>query len=361
MNINFWKNKTVFITGHTGFKGAWISLWLQQLGAKVVGYSLAPPSVPSLFELAHVAQDMTSIEGDIRNLNQLCTTLKDYQPEIVIHMAAQSLVRQSYYDPVETYETNVMGSIYLLEAIRRTKGVKATVNITTDKCYENKEKVWEYSEIDALGGYDDPYSSSKACSELVNFAFRNSFFSSSPSSQQIVGLASARSGNAIGGGDWGKDRLLPDCMRAWLDGKAVQIRYPEYIRPWQHVLEPLSGYLLLAEKLYENDIEYSGAWNFGPEEENVQPVKRILEQLSSYWEGQVSWKIEDHDHPSEPYCVKLDCSKAKKKLGWSPRWNLPTTLKKLVEWYQTYQTNSHQLREKTLEQIHEYMTPSKEL
>ena len=269
MNPAFWKGKRILLTGHTGFKGSWLSLWLQSMGAPVVGYALAPPTNPSLFEVAEVGRGMTSVIGDIRDLEHLCAVFAEHKPEIVIHMAAQPLVRYSYIEPVETYSTNVMGTVNLLEAVRGTDSVKAVVNVTSDKCYENREWVWNYRENEAMGGYD-PYSNSKGCAELVTAAYRNSYFHSEKYKEHGVALASGRAGNVIGGGDWAGDRLIPDIMRAITQNLAVNIRNPHAIRPWQHVLEPLSGYLMLAQKLYEEGAAYAEGWNFGPSDEDAQ-------------------------------------------------------------------------------------------
>ena len=354
MNPKFWKNKRVLITGHTGFKGSWLSLWLQELQANLIGYALPPPTKPSLFVLAQVKKGMSSLEKDIRDFNAVLATLKEYQPEIVIHMAAQPIVRQSYEQPVETYETNVMGTVHLLEAIRRTKGVRVVINVTTDKCYENRDWVWGYRECESLGG-NDPYSNSKACSEMATSAFRNSFFLPSRYSQHDVAIASARAGNVIGGGDWAKDRLVPDCVRAWLKGEKVSIRCPQAVRPWQHVLEPLAGYILLAEKLYEEGALYSEAWNFGPDAENAKSVRDVVEQFALFWNGEFHWEAKPSEDFREANCLRLDSSKAKAKLGWTPKWDLTTTLRKVAEWYQVYQEERRRVRQKTLEQIQEYM------
>ena len=271
MNPSFWRSKKVFFSGHTGFKGSWLCLWLQQLGAEVTGYALAPPTSPSLFEVAHVAQGMKSLCGDIRDGAALAKAMREAVPDIVIHMAAQPLVRRSYLDPVETYSANVMGTVHLLEAVRQTQSVRAVVNVTSDKCYENKEWVWGYRESDPMGGFD-PYSNSKGCAELVTAAYRNSFFNPAKYSEHHVALASVRAGNVIGGGDWAEDRLIPDILAAFEKSQPVVIRNPHAIRPWQHVLEPLAGYLQLAQKLYEDGATYAEGWNFGPNDEDAQPV-----------------------------------------------------------------------------------------
>lgn len=354
MNLDFWKNKTVLITGHTGFKGSWLSLWLQELGANVFGYALSPPTNPSLFELAQIEKGMVSLQKDIRDFDALLAAVEKYQPEIVFHMAAQSLVRESYKKPMETYQVNVMGTVHLLEAIRQRKETKVVVNVTSDKCYKNHGWIWGYRESESLEGHD-PYSSSKACSELVTSAFRNSFFSSDKDSQQHLSLASVRAGNVIGGGDWATGRLIPDCIKAWLKSETVSIRYPESVRPWQFVLEPLAGYMLLAEKLYEQGKAFAGAWNFGPDEEGAKSVQYVISKLASLWGEKARWEINSDGHPHEAHYLKLDCSKAKTKLHWNPCWNLTTALQKTVEWYQVYQKQPDRLRKKTLEQIREYM------
>ena len=353
MNPLFWRGKRVFLTGHTGFKGSWMSLWLQSLGAELTGFALQPPTQPSLFEEARVADNMRSIIGDIRDLPTLQLALQQAQPEIVIHMAAQPLVRYSYQNPVETYATNVMGTVHLLEAVRNTPGVKAVVNITTDKCYENREWVWGYRENEPMGGYD-PYSNSKGCAELVTAAYRNSFFHPEKYKQHGVALASVRAGNVIGGGDWADDRLIPDIMRAITQGKPVNIRNPHAIRPWQHVLEPLFGYMLLAQKLFEEGTSYAEGWNFGPNDEDAKPVQWIVEKLTQSWGEGATWLLDNGDHPHEAHYLKLDCSKAKARLDWHPRWNLDETLCKIVDWQKSYQ-QSADMKAVTLEQIDIYL------
>lgn len=284
MLANFWEGKRVLLTGHTGFKGGWLSLWLQSLGANVTGYALLPPTQPSLYEVARVGDGMYSHIADIRDLDRLVAVMRETRPEIVIHMAAQPLVRYSYVNPVETYATNVMGTVNLLEAVRQVGGVRVVVNVTSDKCYENREWIWGYREHDPMGGYD-PYSSSKGCAELVAAAYRNSFFNPEAFGTHGVALASVRAGNVIGGGDWAEDRLIPDFMRAIMAGRAVVIRSPHAIRPWQHVLEPLSGYLLLAQHLWTDGPAFAEGWNFGPVDEDAKPVEWIVEQLTGLWGG----------------------------------------------------------------------------
>lgn len=346
----------MLITGHTGFKGSWLSLWLQSMGAQVVGYALAPPTNPSLFEVADVASGMTSIIGDIRDLEHLRKVFAEHQPEIVIHMAAQPLVRYSYIEPVETYSTNVMGTVNLLEAVRATPSVKAVVNVTTDKCYENREWAWGYRENEAMGGFD-PYSSSKGCAELVTAAYRNSYFNQSTfNDKHSTAIASARAGNVIGGGDWAEYRLIPDIMRAIAQGKSVNIRNPHATRPWQHVLEPLSGYLLLAEKLYTEGAAYAEGWNFGPNDEDAKPVQWIVEKLTQSWGEGASWVLDGGEHPHEAHYLKLDCSKAKARLNWHPRWHLDDALEKIVEWQRAH-LNGEDMKVLTLMQITKYQSP----
>jgi CDP-glucose 4,6-dehydratase len=331
----FWRKKRVFITGHTGFKGSWLCLWLQALGAEVTGYALAPPTDPSLFELCKIDRIIQFIPGDVRDLGLLTDALQKTDPEIVIHLAAQSLVRESYKNPVETYSTNVMGTVNLFEAVKHSKKVRVVLNVTTDKCYDNREWCWGYRENDPLGGYD-PYSNSKACSELVTSSFRSSFYSPKDHETHRVALATARAGNVIGGGDWASDRLIPDCVRALLKGERILIRNPRAIRPWQHVLDPLSGYLLLAQRLYEKGSEYAEPWNFGPNDENARTVEWVVKRLCDQWGKNGTYEIDNGAHLHESYSLKLDCSKARERLGWQPRWNIEQALDKVVEWVQAY-------------------------
>lgn len=353
MNPAFWCGKRVFLTGHTGFKGSWLSLYLQSMGAEVTGYALNPPTNPSLFEDAKVGAGMRSVIGDVRDLQHLQTTIQVADPEIVIHMAAQPLVRYSYSNPVETYATNVMGSVHLLEAVRHTKSVKAVVNVTSDKCYENREWVWGYREDEAMGGYD-PYSSSKGCAELVTAAYRSSFFNPVDNEQHGVAIASARAGNVIGGGDWACDRLIPDFIRAIVKGETVVIRSPNAIRPWQHVLEPLSGYLILAEKLYEQGYQFAGAWNFGPSEGDAKPVEWIINQLVTNWGDKASFKLDTNaDKMHEAHLLKLDCSKARMILDWKPQWDASETIKRVCSWYKAH-LSGRDIRSFTLDEIKQY-------
>ena len=352
VNSEFWQGKKVLLTGHTGFKGSWLSLWLQSMGSKVVGYALNPPTNPSLFDAAEVAEGMTSIIGDIRDLEKLQAMFAEHQPEIVIHMAAQPLVRYSYVNPVETYSTNVMGTVNVLEAVRHCSSVKAVVNVTTDKCYENREWAWGYRENEPMGGFD-PYSNSKGCAELVSAAYRSSFFNPDAYAQHGVAIATARAGNVIGGGDWAEDRLIPDIMRAISECESVNIRNPCAIRPWQHVLEPLSGYLVLAQKLFTEGAIYAEAWNFGPNDEDAKPVQWIVENLTKAWGEGASWSLDKGDHPHEAYYLKLDCSKAKAQLDWHPRWSLDKALIKIVEWQKQYHKGIN-VKALTLTQIEQY-------
>ena len=335
MDPIFWKGKKVLITGHTGFKGSWLSLWLQNKGANTIGYSLPPPTKPSLFEIANVSDGMISITGDIRDLDHLKSIIAKHKPEIVIHMAAQSLVRHSYDNPIETYSTNVMGTVNVLEAVRCSDVVRVVVNITSDKCYENREWLWGYRENEAMGGHD-PYSSSKGCAELVTSAYRRSYFSDDNLPGHGHAVATARAGNVVGGGDWAPDRLIPDIMNAIMENRSVMIRYPNAIRPWQHVLEPLRGYLYLAEKLWHYGSKFAGAWNFGPSDEDARPVSWVADRLTNSWGDGASWESDSIQHPHEATYLKLDCSKAKSLLGWSPKLDLTTNLQWIIEWYRAY-------------------------
>jgi CDP-glucose 4,6-dehydratase len=358
MNPSFWRGKRVFLTGHTGFKGSWLSLWLQRLDVELTGFSLQPPTQPSLFEEAYIACGMRSVIGDIRDLSALQGAIQAAKPEVVIHMAAQPLVRYSYQNPVETYATNVMGTVYFLEVLRSTSGVKAAVNITTDKCYENREWVWGYRENEPMGGYD-PYSNSKGCAELVSSAYRSSYFNASSHAKHGVALATARAGNVIGGGDWAQDRLIPDIIAAFEQSKCVNIRNPYAIRPWQHVLEPLRGYLTLAERLFEQGPNFAEGWNFGPIEEDAKPVGWIVEHMAALWGEDAQWQIDAREHPHEANYLKLDISKARSRLNWHPVLRLDEALKLVIDWSQQRQAGAD-IRKLTLAQIDAYQTLTKE-
>jgi CDP-glucose 4,6-dehydratase len=329
INQAFWQGKRVFLTGHTGFKGSWLSLWLASLGAEVKGYALNPPTSPSLFNEAEVGKVIDSQIGDIRDQDVLHESMVKFDPVILIHMAAQPLVKYSYDAPIETYEVNVIGTAKVLEVARSCPNLKAIVNITTDKCYENDERQHGYKESDSMGGYD-PYSSSKGCAELVTSSYRSSFLQ-----DQGVGLASVRAGNVIGGGDWADDRLIPDILRSFEKSEPVVIRNPKATRPWQHVLEPLSGYLILAEKLYKNQKEYAEGWNFGPNEQDAKPVDWILNKMTLKWPNS-SWKLDSNYNPHEADFLKLDILKSKSRLGWQPVWGLNYTLEKVVNWHRAW-------------------------
>lgn len=348
----FWKDKKVLLTGHTGFKGSWLSLWLHELGAEVFGYALEAPTSPSLFEEAKISELINSKIADIRDFDQLKKYVEETQPEIVIHMAAQPLVRYSYSHPVETYMTNVMGTVHLLESLKKVSTVRAVVNVTTDKCYENKEWSWGYRESEPLGGYD-PYSNSKGCSELVTSSYRNSFFGKR--NKSLVSLASARAGNVIGGGDWALDRLIPDMVRAISKGEPALIRNPQAIRPWQHVLEPLRGYLILAQALHEKGDQFAQAFNFGPEDSDAKPVDWIAQNITKQWGNTASFKLaKDINALHEANFLKLDCSKAKALLNWYPKMNLDKAIEMIVEWNKDYLQNPSSAREITLKQIRDF-------
>jgi CDP-glucose 4,6-dehydratase len=349
---DFYRGRRVLITGHTGFKGSWLSILLNWLGTEVYGYALKPNTVPSLYELANVDQLLSSTIGDIRDYELLLKTITRVQPEVIIHMAAQPLVRESYKNPRETYEVNVMGTVNLLDAVRQVDSVRAVLNVTTDKCYENREWHWGYRENEPMGGYD-PYSNSKGCSELVTSSFRSSFFNAKEYNNHGVALASARAGNVIGGGDWAEDRLIPDFIRAIMKGEELKIRSPYSIRPWQHVLEPLSGYLALCQKLYTEGPAFAEGWNFGPDDNDVQNVEWITKSICNFWGEGVSYKIDTNPQPHEANYLKLDCSKAKAELGWVPKWDIETTLKSIVDWNKAFHKKSD-MRNVTTGQIEKY-------
>ncbi len=351
---DFYSGKKILVTGHTGFKGGWLSLWLLKLGADVAGYALEPATDPNLYEIFGLRNRMASVIGDVRNRETVRALFRNFQPEIVIHMAAQSLVRHSYQDPVTTFETNVMGTVNILEVCREWSFVRSVVNVTSDKCYENHGENRPYREIDPVGGHD-PYSSSKGCAELVTRAYLRSFFAPEKyGKDHKIALASVRAGNVIGGGDWSKDRIIPDCVNAILGHKNLMIRYPEAIRPWQHVLEPLYGYLLLAKKLYEDGPVFSGPWNFGPGQKNEKPVKWVVEKVNELWGGELSWEIESQRQPHESVSLRLDSSKAESLLGWHPQMELTSALSETVDWYKAWQTKQN-MREYSLNQIENYM------
>jgi CDP-glucose 4,6-dehydratase len=352
MEASFWRGRRVFLTGHTGFKGSWLSLWLQHLGAELTGFALEPPTTPSLFEVARVAQGMISIIGDIRDAESLSRAMRQARPEVVIHMAAQPLVRYSYAHPVETYATNVMGTVHLLEAVRAADTARAVVIVTSDKCYENREWVWGYRENESMGGFD-PYSNSKGCAELVTSAYRSSYFNPDTYGEHGVAVASARAGNVIGGGDWALDRLIPDIMRAVQIGQPVRIRNPNAIRPWQHVLEPLGGYLLLAERLCVDGIDYAEGWNFGPADVDAKPVQWIVEQLTGAWGNGATWELDSALQLHEANYLRLDCAKATSRLGWRPKWSIELALQRIVAWHKDWLAGEN-MHEITVSQILDY-------
>jgi CDP-glucose 4,6-dehydratase len=335
LNRSFWQYRRVFITGHTGFKGSWLSLWLDAMGAHVTGYALAPPTEPSLFERARIGECIHSIHGDVRDFAGLKSAIAECDPEVIIHMAAQSVVRAGYEEPVGTYATNVMGTVHLLEAVRQLKRPCVVLNVTSDKCYANQEWVWGYRESDPMGGHD-PYSNSKGCAELVTSAYRDSYFSANAMSLSGVALASARAGNAIGGGDWTANQLIPDLIRAFMDRRPCRIRNPAAIRPWQFLLEPLHGYLLLCEKLAEEGSRFASGWNFGPAQSDARPVSWIADRLTASWGEGASWMPDGGKHPAEAQLLRLDTSKSMAGLEWQPVLPLAQGLEWIVEWYQAF-------------------------
>lgn len=350
VNPSFWKGKKVYLTGHTGFKGSWLSLWLQMMGVNLKGYSLAPNTTPNLFMKAGVSKNMESEIGDIRDLSRISKSIQDFNPDILIHMAAQPLVRLSYKEPVETFSTNVMGTVNVLEAARKCPNLKSIVSVTTDKCYENKEWDWAYRESEPMGG-QDPYSSSKGCAELVTYAYKQSFFNTIESAS----LASARAGNVIGGGDWADDRLIPDILKAFERSEPVIIRNPLSTRPWQHVLEPLSAYLVLAEHLYIYGDQFAEGWNFGPKDDDCKPVSWILDKMVNKWGNGASWNLDNNNNPHEAKFLKLDCSKAANRLKWQPKWNLEYSLGLIMNWHQNYLSNGD-IKEECLKEINNYLS-----
>jgi CDP-glucose 4,6-dehydratase len=352
LNRSFWKNRKVFVTGHTGFKGSWLSLWLDSLGCDVTGYALEPPTQPNLFEQVRLGGTVRTIHADIRDFERLKSAIADSRPEVVLHMAAQSVVRRGYEDPIETYSSNVMGTVNLLEAIRQLKQPCVVVNVTSDKCYANREWVWGYREDEPMGGRD-PYSNSKGCAELVTTAYRESFFPPESFSQHGIALASARAGNAIGGGDWTSDQLIPDLMRAFLAERPCLIRNPAAYRPWQFVLEPLRGYLMLAERLTEDGKRFASGWNFGPVDVDAKPVSWIADHLVAAWGKPVSWRQDSAAHPREARALKLDASKAGAYLDWRPALPLHRALEWIVEWYRGFQAGAD-LNRLTRAQIERY-------
>ena len=352
LNRAFWKGRNVLVTGHTGFKGSWLCLWLDALGSKVTGLALDPPTQPNLFQQAAVASSIRSVLVDIRDFPRLKAVVAECRPEVIIHMAAQSVVRRGYEDPIETYSSNVMGTVHLFEALRQLKHPCTVVNVTSDKCYENREFLWGYRENEPMGGHD-PYSNSKGCAELVTSAFRDSYFPPESLGQHGVALASARAGNAVGGGDWTSDQLIPDLMRAFLAGSPCEIRNPCATRPWQFVLEPLRGYLMLAERLYEDATKFASGWNFGPADSDARPVSWIAEKLARSWGNNASWRRDETTHPHEAHFLKLDASKAKALLNWHPVLPLHQALEWIVEWYRGYQAGAD-LRRLTCSQIERY-------
>jgi len=354
MNFDFWNGRRVFLTGHTGFKGGWAALWLHKLGAVVKGYALEPNTPVSLFEVARISDVVESQIGNICDLDFLRKSMIDFSPEIVIHMAAQPLVRKSYLDPVGTYQTNVMGTVNLLEVIRTCASVRSVVNVTTDKCYQNNEWDWGYRETEPMGGHD-PYSNSKGCSELVTSAYRQSFFND----ESMVSVATARAGNVIGGGDWANDRLIPDALKAFSSSKPVIIRNPLATRPWQHVLEPIAGYLELAEKLYHYKDSFAEAWNFGPNDEDCKSVGEVIDSLIKHWPSSASWELDQEAQPHEAQSLKLDISKAKGRLNWCPQWRIEKSLQEIVNWH-NFWLIGEDMKNITLNQINEYETEIKD-
>lgn len=358
MASSFWNGKRVFLTGHTGFKGGWLALWLASLGAQVRGYALAPET-PSLFALAGIDQVVDSLIADVRDVDTLRQAVSAFRPDIVLHLAAQPLVRLSYEDPLGTYSTNVMGTANLLEAVRGCDSVRATVVVTSDKCYENREWLWGYREDEPMGGYD-PYSSSKGCAELLAAAWRRSYFATPEHPDRGCYLATARAGNVIGGGDWSRDRLVPDTLKAFERREAVRIRFPNATRPWQHVLESLSGYLQLAERLYTDGVAFAGSWNFGPDANSERTVADIVDRLCGLWGDGASWELEEGAQPHEAHLLKLDSAKSRARLGWIPRWTIDDALTAIVDWQRSC-LDGHNMRDVSLAQIARYQSDAPRL
>jgi CDP-glucose 4,6-dehydratase len=351
---DFWAGRRVYLTGHTGFKGGWLSLWLQSWGAEVTGYALPPATEPSLFDVIGLGHSMRSEFGDVRDFPELLRSVSAAQPEIVFHLAAQSLVLSSYEDPITTVATNVLGTVHVLEAIRRTPSVRAAVIVTSDKCYENREWYWGYREDEAMGGRD-PYSSSKGCAELVTAAYRNSFFVNASGQNSRCAVATARAGNVIGGGDWARDRLVPDLCRAFAAGKSAEIRNPSAVRPWQHVLDPLAGYITLAHGLAE-DCSYAQGWNFGPAADDAKAVEWVARKAADAWGEGAQWHAAEHDAaaPHEARYLKLDCSKANTLLGWFPTWRIGSAIERTVDWYKAHARHA-EMRDFSIGQLQDYL------
>ncbi len=350
--VKIWRGRRVFLTGHTGFKGSWLALWLSRLGAQIRGYALDPCMEPNLFNLASVGAVVEDVRGDIRDYAKLEASMAEFAPEVVFHLAAQPLVRRSYADPVSTYATNIMGTVHVLEAVRKTPSVRAVVCVTTDKCYQNQEWIWPYRESDPLGGYD-PYASSKACAEIVSAAYRSSFFPLDRLHEHHVALATARAGNVIGGGDWSEDRLIPDLIRGFTSGQPVLIRRPNAIRPWQHVLESLQGYIMLAHELFSQHARFASSYNFGPSEDDVWPVERIATKLVELWGNGASWTRDSVPSVHEDHVLRLDASKARLELGWKPRLGIEAALEWTMAWYRAWKQNDN-MAEFTRKQIEDY-------
>jgi len=354
INSDFWNKKKVFISGNTGFKGSWLSFWLQKMGAEVIGYALPPEKGNNLFKSLNLENSTNCIFGDIRDRDFFLKSIKESDCEIAFHLAAQALVKKSYINPYETYSTNIMGTVNFFDGIKECKHISAAINVTSDKCYENRDEVLSFNEDAPLGG-SDPYSNSKGCSELITSCYRDSFFDSKNSSYKDIKLASVRAGNVIGGGDWSSDRLIPDLIINFLKGEKPIIRYPKAVRPWQFVLEPLHGYLVLAEKLFfSKNEDFSGAWNFGSQEENIKTVEWIADYLKSIWPSNVDWELDQSQHPYEASYLSLDCTKAKDKLNWSTRMSIEETLNELMEWYIAFEKGKH-IEDLTNKQIDKYL------